>query len=165
MSVYIVLIAAALLTAIDQITKYVIINNIPFGSSVEILPGIVDFTYIHNQGAAFGMLQGMSWVLLSVSAVVILLCLALLLRRSFQSPIMTWAITFVLAGGLGNMIDRIFRGGNVVDFIELKFIDFAIFNFADICVTFGAMLIVLEFILELWRDFKKSKKLNEEETL
>ena len=165
MSVYMVLIAAALLTAIDQITKYVIINNIPFGSSVEILPGIVDFTYIHNQGAAFGMLQGMSWVLLSVSAVVILLCLALLLRRSFQSPIMTWAITFVLAGGLGNMIDRIFRGGNVGDFIELKFIDFAIFNFADICVTFGAMLIVLEFILELWRDFKKSKKLNEEETL
>ncbi len=165
MSVYIVLIAAALLTAIDQITKYMIIHNIPFGSSMEILPGIVDFTYIHNQGAAFGMLQGMSWVLLSVSAVVILLCLALLLRRSFQSPIMTWAITFVLAGGLGNMIDRIFRGGNVVDFIELKFIDFAIFNFADICVTLGAVLIVLEFILELWRDFKKSKKLNEEETL
>ena len=165
MSVFIVLIASAVLVALDQITKYMIIANIGYGASVEILPGVLDFTYIHNNGAAFGMLQGKSWVLLSVSAVVILLCLALLLRKSFQSKLLTWAVALVMAGGLGNMIDRIFRMGNVVDFIEVKFVDFAIFNFADCCVTVGAALVILEFALELIRDFKNSKKAAEEENL
>lgn len=165
MSAFIVLIAAALLVVADQITKHLIISNIAYGASVEILPGIVDFTYIHNNGAAFGMLQGKSWILLSVSCVVILLCLALLLKKSLKSNILMGAITLVMAGGIGNLIDRIFNGGNVVDFIELKFIDFAIFNFADCCVTIGAVLIILDFVLELIKDHKKAKMLSEEENL
>ncbi len=165
MSVYIVLIVSALLVAADQVIKYLIITNIAFGSSVEILPGIVDFTYIHNNGAAFGMLQGKSWILLSVSAVVILLCLSLILKKALDSKLLTWAVALVLAGGIGNMIDRIFRGGNVVDFIDLQFIDFAIFNFADCCVTIGAALIILDFLLDLWKDIRNSRKNNEEESL
>ena len=63
------------------------------------------------------------------------------------------------------MIDRIFRGGNVVDFIDLQFIDFAIFNFADCCVTIGAALIILDFLLDLLKDIRNSRKNNEEESL
>ena len=165
MSAVIILVAAALLVAFDQLTKYMIIANVTYGASLEVLPGIIDFTYIHNNGAAFGMLQGKSWILLSVSAVIILLCLALVLKRSLTSNVLKSAVTLVLAGGIGNMIDRIFRGGNVIDFIELKFVDFAIFNFADCCITIGAMLIVLDFILELIKDHKNSKMLAEEENL
>lgn len=165
MSAIIVLVVAATLVAADQITKYLIMTNIAYGTSVEVLPGLVDFTYIHNNGAAFGMLQGQSWILLSVSAVVILICLVLVLKKELNGWIMLSAVTLVMAGGVGNMIDRIIRGGNVVDFIELKFVDFAIFNFADICVTIGAVLIVFDFIYEAIKDHRKSKTESEEETI
>lgn len=165
MSVVIALIVSALLVAADQITKYLVITNIGYGQSVEILPGIVDFTYIHNTGAAFGMLQGKSWILLSISAVVILLCLALLLRKTFRSKLLFWAISLIMAGGIGNLIDRVFRAGKVIDFIELQFIDFAIFNFADCCVTIGAVLVVIDFIREIVLDARNNKKLAEEENL
>lgn len=162
MSALIILIVAAVLVAADQFIKHLIVSGIAYGASVEILPGIVDFTYIHNNGAAFGMLQGKSWVLLSITSVIILLCLALVLKNSLKSNVLKVAITLVLAGGVGNLIDRIFNGGNVVDFIELKFVDFAIFNFADCCITIGAVLIILDFIIELIKDYKIRKK-NEEE--
>ena len=164
MSVVIALAVSVLLVAADQVTKHLIISNLAYGQSVEVLPGIVDFTYIHNTGAAFGMLQGKSWILLSVSALIILLCLALLLKKTFKSKLLFWAVSLVMAGGIGNMIDRIFRGGNVVDFIELKFVNFAVFNFADCCVTVGAVLIVIDFIRELIVD-ARAKKLAEEENL
>ena len=162
MSALIILIVAAVLVAADQFIKHLIVSAMVYGASVEILPGIVDFTYIHNNGAAFGMLQGKSWVLLSITSVIILLCLALVLKNSLKSNVLKVAITLVLAGGVGNLIDRIFNGGNVVDFIELKFVDFAIFNFADCCITVGAVLIILDFIIELIKDYKIRKK-NEEE--
>ena len=165
MSVIITLIVSVLLVAIDQISKYLIITNINYGHSVEILPGVVDFTYIHNTGAAFGMLQGKSWVLLSVSAIVVLVCLALLLKKTFNSKLLFCAISLIMAGGLGNMIDRIFRAGNVIDFIELKFVDFAVFNFADCCVTIGAILIIYDFFREWIRDLQAAKKTAEEDTL
>ena len=162
MTALIILIAAAVLVAADQVIKHLIVSSIAYGASVVILPGIVDFTYIHNNGAAFGMLQGRSWVLLSINSVIILFCLSLVLKNSLKSNVLKVAVTLVLAGGIGNLIDRIFNGGNVVDFIELKFVDFAIFNFADCCITIGAVLIILDFILELIKDYKIRKK-NEEE--
>ena len=165
MSAFIALIAAAVLAALDQLTKYLIVNSYSFGESVEIIPGLVDFTYIHNNGAAFGMLQDKSWILLSVSSIVILLCVALLFKKSLNSKLLTSAITLVMAGGIGNLIDRIFNNGSVIDFIDVQFIDFPVFNFADCCVTIGAGLIILDFIRELVNDFKKSRKVSEEDNL
>ena len=165
MSAFIALIAAAVLAALDQLTKYLIINSYSFGESVEIIPGLLDFTYIHNNGAAFGMLQDKSWILLSVSSIVILLCVALLFKKSLNSKLLTSAITLVMAGGIGNLIDRIFNNGSVIDFIDVQFIDFPVFNFADCCVTIGAGLIILDFIRELVNDFKKSRKVSEEDNL
>ena len=165
MSAFIALIAAAVLAALDQLTKYLIVNSYSFGESVEIIPGLLDFTYIHNNGAAFGMLQDKSWILLSVSSIVILLCVALLFKKSLNSKLLTSAITLVMAGGIGNLIDRIFNNGSVIDFIDVKFINFPVFNFADCCVTIGAGLIILDFIRELVNDFKKSRKVSEEDNL
>lgn len=165
MSAFIALIAAAVLAALDQLTKYLIVNSYSFGESVEIIPGLLDFTYIHNNGAAFGMLQDKSWILLSVSSIVILLCVALLFKKSLNSKLLTSAITLVMAGGIGNLIDRIFNNGSVIDFIDVQFIDFPVFNFADCCVTIGAGLIILDFIRELVNDFKKSRKVSEEDNL
>ena len=85
MSTIIVLAIAAALVAVDQITKYLIMANMAYGASIVVLPGIVDFTYIHNTGAAFGMLQGQSWILLSVSVLVILLCLALVIKKAIKT--------------------------------------------------------------------------------
>lgn len=165
MSAYIALAAAAVLAAIDQVTKHLIVSSYAHGESVEIIPGLLDFTFIHNNGAAFGMLQDKSWILLSVSCIVILLCVALLFKKSLNSKLLTAAITLVIAGGVGNLIDRIFNNGNVIDFIDVQFIDFPVFNFADCCVTIGAGLIILDFIRELVNDFKKSRKANEEDNL
>lgn len=150
----------------DQLTKYYIISNFELGESKNFLNGFIDIIYINNKGGAWGILQGHTWTLLSLTAVLMLICFTLLLKLGKNNKVLFWSITFVLFGGLGNMIDRITREGNVVDFLHFEFWpEFPIFNIADCAVVIGALLLVIYFIYDSRRDakIKKAKIANQTE--
>jgi len=162
MAYIIAIVCSALILIADQVSKYLIVANFQYGESKTIIDGLLNFDYIHNRGAAFGILQSQTWILLGITVLVMIICIGMLIKKTFDSKLMFWAILFVLAGGTGNMIDRIFRGGNVVDFLEFGFIRFPIFNIADCSVVIGASLIILYFIIDFIADVKgkKSPKIN-----
>ena len=139
-------ITGALILLADQFTKLYVQSHFEMAKSYEFLPGLIDITYIHNDGGAWGMLGGYTWLLLSVTIVVMLVCIALLLKYGAKDKLMFWAIILVLSGGIGNMIDRIFRGGKVIDFLHFEFWPtFPVFNVADCAIVIGAALLILYF--------------------
>ncbi len=139
-------ITGVLVLVVDQFTKIYIQNHFEMAKSYEFLPGLIDITYIHNDGGAWGMLGGYTWLLISVTIVVMLVCMALLLKYGAKDKLMFWSIVLVLSGGVGNMIDRIFRGGNVIDFLHFEFWPtFPVFNIADCAIVIGAGLLMLYF--------------------
>lgn len=149
----------------DQLTKfwisdYYASNNLLMGTdSMEFIPGVLNITYIHNDGAAWGMLGGYTWLLLSITIVIMLICIALLLKYGVKDKLMFWAVILVLSGGLGNMIDRLFRGGKVIDFLQFDFWqDFPVFNVADCAVVIGAGLWILYFCIGLIKEQRQKQK-------
>ena len=154
-----------IILGIDQFTKYYISTNFELGYTSEFINGIIDIYYIHNRGAAWGMLSGYTWVLLIVTALVMVGCVVLLIKNGVKSKLMLWAMTLVLSGGIGNLIDRVFRDGNVVDFLHFEFWPtFPVFNIADCAIVIGACLLVLYFLMDSIREYKESKAKIKEET-
>lgn len=107
--------------------------------------GLVDFTLVHNTGAAFGMGQGGGIVFVAIAAVITVAVIAWLAIGKRHSALEVTALALVVAGGIGNCIDRL-TTGYVVDFIRFTFIDFPVFNVADICVTCGVILFLIAVI-------------------
>jgi signal peptidase II len=144
---------AVLLIVIDQMTKILIKSNFTEGSSVSIIPNFLDFTYITNQGAAFGMLQGQRWIFLSVTTIIIVAAIYMLVTNKIRGKLLVFAAMLIVAGGIGNMIDRIFRG-YVIDFINVRFVNFYVFNVADSCVCIGASLIIIKLVIDIYHEKK-----------
>ena len=142
--------------AADQITKHLVLANIAMYEDVAVLPGIFHFTYIENKGAAFGMLANNRWVFHVISTVAIAAFVFYIIKYRPKDILLRISLSFVVGGGIGNMIDRCFRG-SVVDFIEVDFIDFYVFNVADIFVCVGCGLMVLYIILSEIKDSKAKK--------
>ena len=149
---------------IDQITKLLAVKYlIPVGSVPLIKFGnvqVLNLTYVENTGAAFGMLKDAPWVFNSISTIAIIVMLAYLFLGHAESLLSGIAISMMISGGIGNMIDRIkFR--YVVDMIYLDMFDFlsfnTIFNAADSFVCIGATLLVLALILEMKEEIEKEK--------
>lgn len=131
----------------DQFTKVYVSNNLVLNKSYEFLPGILDIFYINNDGGAWGVLGGYTWLLISITAVIMLVCVTLLLKYGIKDKLLFWSIMLVLSGGVGNMIDRIFRGGEVIDFLHFEFWPtFPVFNVADCAIVLGAGLMIFYFI-------------------
>lgn len=145
-----------LLTIIDQLTKYAAVATVKVNGPKEFLFGLMQFRYVENTGAAFSMFSENTSVLTVFSAVLIVAALALLVLHKVKSNFVNVCIVLVIAGGIGNVIDRI-KLGYVVDFIEPLFIDFAVFNFADCCITVGAFMLIGYQIYDIIRDNKKKK--------
>jgi signal peptidase II len=146
--------------ALDQISKYLIVANMDLHESIEIIPGIFNFTYIQNRGAAFGSFDEHRWVFLILSAVAILAILGFLFWKKPQNKLLLASLILVTGGGIGNMIDRIFLG-YVIDFLD--FCAFPslwmwIFNVADAFVCIGAGLLALWMILDTVNEMKKEKQ-------
>ena len=134
----------ALTVILDQITKIITIKCLDVGSSVVFIPGIINFTHIKNNGAAFGMLNEARWVFLLISAAAIIALPFLLYKYRRVHFLFGFSLSLIIGGAIGNMIDRLFaEGGFVTDFIELAFMEFAIFNVADIFVCVGAFLMFI----------------------
>lgn len=155
MTYIIATIVGALVIVVDQLTKYLVMTGFKLGESQTVIKGVINFTYINNGGAAFGILQNKTWILLAVTFFMLIICVGMLIKKTYRTPLMYWAVVLILAGGIGNMIDRLFRKGQVVDFIEAAFVDFPVFNVADISVCVGAGLIFLYFITDLVRDIRR----------
>ena len=147
------------IAALDQFTKYLVVANIPLFGDVPFLPGFIQFTYVKNTGAAFSMMQGMRWVFIAIFAV--LTVLIVLEYFKFRMPFTKFdriLIACIYGGGLGNMIDRAFRG-YVVDMIETQFINFPVFNVADCFITCGCILLIIRLVFfnkAFWKDEKKN---------
>ena len=153
------LVVGALIIAADQISKMIVASNMDLGGkSVKFIEGFMEFSYIYNEGGAWGLLSGKTWILVSVTVIAMLICVALLFRHGTRSKLMFWAVTLILSGGIGNMIDRVFRDGKVIDFLHFQFIDFPVFNIADIAVCIGTGLLFLYFIMDTIKDLRARKK-------
>ena len=140
------LVAAALLVAADQgIKAWATAQLMPVGV-MAVLPGIVELRYILNDGMAFSMLAGKQGILIGVTSLMLIGVLVWLLRGQMP-PLERVAWTLVLGGGIGNLIDRVLNGV-VVDYINVLFMNFAVFNFADICVCCGVGLLILSILLD-----------------
>lgn len=152
-------ITGVIVLVVDQFTKVFVSNNFEMAKSYKFLPGIIDITYIHNDGAAWGMLGGYTWLLLSITIVVMLACIALLLKWGLRDKLIFWSAMLVLSGGVGNMIDRIFRGGNVIDFLHFEFWPtFPVFNVADCAICVGAGLIILSLFKSIIDEQKQKSR-------
>ena len=140
------LVAAAMLVAADQgIKAWATAQLMPVGV-MAVLPGIVELRYILNDGMAFSMLAGKQEILIGVTSLMLIGVLVWLLRGKMP-PLERVAWTLVLGGGIGNLIDRVLNGV-VVDYINVLFMNFAVFNFADICVCCGVGLLILSILLD-----------------
>ena len=144
------LIMAGLLIAGDQLIKQWAIEVLKPAVSIDIIPGVLSLYYHENFGAAWGILQGQRWLLLVVTGTVILAMLAALVTKRLRGRLLQGAVSLIVAGGIGNLLDRAFHpGGFVVDYIYFGPINFPIFNLADICVCIGtALLAVYVLFLE-----------------
>ena len=158
MSAILAIICGVLLVGADQLTKYLVTQHMEIGQVIRVIPGLINFNRIPpNAGAAFGILEGKTWFLITLTLIIMVICVCMLIRKTFDSKLMFWALCLVLSGGVGNMIDRVARGGNVVDFLEFGFVDFPVFNVADCAVTVGAVMIVIYFIADFIADAKKKR--------
>ena len=126
---------------IDILSKQAIVRNLQFMQSIPIIPHILNFTYIRNHGAAFSLFQGQEW-LRWLSLVVSLVLITIGIVRSFTNIWEQLGFGLILAGAAGNGIDRLFFG-SVVDFIDLKFIHFAVFNWADVSINLGIICLLI----------------------
>ena len=156
------IICIAVLVFADQLIKTVVENRLmPIGSA-DFIPGIVEVNYTENTGAAFSILENHTELLSIITLLIIVAGLVYLLSGKLKSKFLTASLVLILAGGIGNLVDRIFRGtelfcGYVIDYIKLLFMDFAIFNFADCLVCIGAAMIIIYLIADIFRDSSKKK--------
>ena len=131
---------------LDQLTKLIVRLSMDVDERICFIPHIMNFTYVENDGAAFGMLDDARWVFLVASTVTIVVIVWFLHKHGSRHPLLTTSLSFILGGGIGNMIDRLFvtnaKGEYVVtDFLETAFMKFAVFNVADSFITVGAILL------------------------
>ena len=139
-------ILAVLLVLLDQAVKFAVRANIELGGSVPFIPYVMDLAYVQNTGAAFSILRRHTWLLTLVSLAVVLVLCWLIVRGFFRNALGRVSAVLVLAGGVGNLIDRAVFGF-VTDMFRTVFIDFPVFNVADCCVTVGVPLLFLYVLL------------------
>ena len=138
------LILSVAIVAGDQLFKHWIVQNIELGGQLPVIPGVIRLTYLRNTGAAFSMFEGMRWPLVVIACV----CCAAIIVYLVKVKTNPWnkvGLSMVLGGAIGNLIDRV-RFGYVVDMFETEFVDYAVFNIADICITLGGILFCVVFI-------------------
>ncbi len=162
------LIFSIILLLIDQCSKLIVTHYLTVGEGITVIDGLFSLEYIQNKGAAFGMMQNFRYAFIILTLCVIVLALIALFKGKFKNKYLIWSVALIISGGAGNLVDRIFNpGGYVIDFFKFEFSWFPyIFNFADICVTVGGIILVLYFLYDIFtnskkKDIKVSKESNE----
>ena len=150
--------ASAVILIADQLVKYLVAANFELFYTTPIIKGLLEFCYLRNDGAAMGMLSGNRVFLIALPAVMVIAILFFEFSEKIKSPFLMWALSLVVGGGIGNLIDRI-RFGYVVDFIRfpVSFFNYS-FNIADCAVTIGAAMMIIYLIIDIFRSDKSDKK-------
>lgn len=148
----IVLIGAVLSVIIDQVIKYNVVLYLKPVADVEVIPGLFNLTYLENRGAAFGFLADQRCFFIVMTAVAMVVLLVILFRFKHHNFISYTAVSLIIGGGIGNLIDRILNGF-VVDYLHISFFP-PIFNFADCCVVVGTLFLFI-FIFFFYGKEKK----------
>ena len=151
--------------ALDQASKWLVMLTMELHESIEVIPGVFRFTYIRNQGSAFGMFSDSRWVFLVLSTVGIAAVIYYLVKFRPMQKLMWIPLAMIAGGGIGNMVDRLFYGesfgnGTVVDFLD--FCPFPnlwmwIFNVADSFVCVGAGILFVYLLIDIIREYKAEK--------
>ena len=158
------LILAIAFIVIDQLTKYLIVANMELGSSVTAIPGLLDFTYTHNDGMAFGLGNDtFRWIFVGITLAVCAILIYLMFKPDFNSKLYNITVAFIVGGGIGNLIDRVVNG-YVVDFLELSFFS-PICNLADYCITAGTIMLVIYILFFFDKKKKDTDKIAETEMI
>lgn len=142
-----------IMLVIDQYTKYIIDSNFITGESSPIIDGFFNLTYVQNRGMAFGLFQGKIDVVSIVALLAVMVIMAYFIKNIKKiSVLQKIAYTMIFSGAIGNLIDRFLRGF-VIDMLDFRGIWSFIFNFADVWINIGVILIVVEYIF-----FSKKKE-------
>lgn len=143
------IIAVALLTAIDQLTKFIVAGSFKLFESKPVIKNVFSITYIQNRGVAWGMFQGKRVIFIIMTVLVLLVCFYVYanIADNDKFNFLKVLLVVLISGALGNMIDRI-KLGYVIDFLHMEFIDFPIFNVADIYVVVSMILIFILIIFK-----------------
>jgi signal peptidase II len=162
MLIWLIIIAGVVF--LDQLTKWLTVINLDLRESITVIDGFFSFTYVQNKGAAFSMLSNHRWVFMTISTVAIVALSIYLWKKRKDSKLLGVALSFIIGGGIGNMVDRTILG-YVIDFLDFIIgrdanghpIHFAIFNIADTFVCVGVGLFALYIILDEFKQYKKEK--------
>ncbi len=136
---------SAVLAVIDQIIKYFVLRDLAPVGSVSVIDNVLSLVYVENRGIAFGMFQNMTWLFSVFTVVLIGVFLYLIIRKKLTGKLFYLSSMLIIGGGVGNLIDRMFRG-YVVDYLALSFFP-PVCNFADYCVTIGAVLFAVVILM------------------
>lgn len=146
-------IVAIFIIAIDQLTKYLTMQHIELHEAIEVIPGLLSFTHHRNTGAAWSILEGQMVFFYVVTVIVVGVIIYYLHTEGKEHRLFGWALTLLLAGALGNFIDRLIHQF-VIDMIRTDFISFPIFNVADMALTCGVVLMIIYLI---WDEMNQKK--------
>ncbi|SDW04659.1 signal peptidase II Aspartic peptidase. MEROPS family A08 [Marininema mesophilum] len=133
---------AAAILLLDQATKWLVMKKMHLYESIPLWEGVFHITSHRNRGAAFGILQDQRWLFILVTCAVLAAIVFYLMRIGKSQPMLSWSLALILGGAIGNLVDRI-RFGEVVDFLDFRYINFAIFNIADSAICIGVALMLL----------------------
>ena len=142
---------------LDQLTKFLSVEFLANVDTVPIIKNVLHLTYVENRGAAFVMLKDHRWVFISLSTVTIIALILYLFLYREKNALYGVALSMIVSGGIGNMIDRTALG-YVVDFIDFRLINFAVFNGADSFVCVGAGILVLALVCDIIKEAQENKK-------
>ena len=151
------LLSVLCLTGVDQLLKQLVIIRLRDREPFVLIPHVLQLRYTENDGAMMGLLQGKTLLMIVLAVGVFAVLLYLVFSKKIRFGLVYCCLIAILSGGLGNLIDRVFRGF-VVDYIEVLFVRFYIFNFADCLITVGAFLIVFYEIYEMIRDSRQKEE-------
>ncbi|MBQ9748091.1 MAG: signal peptidase II [Clostridia bacterium] len=149
----IIIIASVLL---DQLSKWIVVRTMPLYDTIPLIDGFFSLTHIRNKGAAWGMFSDSRWVFIIATAIALIVLPLLLYRYRKLHFMFGLPLSLIIGGAAGNMIDRVFLG-YVVDFMEFTFIDFPVFNVADVFIVVGTVMMMV-YILFIDRELFTDKK-------
>jgi len=154
-------IIAVVLVAVDQIIKNWAAETLIKGD-IAVIENVLYLKYAENTGVAFSMFSDNRWILIGVTSIMLIAVLAFFLSGKVTEKLEIFSLSLLLSGGVGNLIDRISLG-YVIDYIDVRIINFAIFNFADICICIGAFLLCVAVYLSDKKE--KEEKIAKENAL
>ncbi len=139
------IILTIILIAADFYTKYLVDSGMALSQTIPLIENVFHLTYVRNTGAAFSMLAGSRVFLIAAPIIIIAAIIVYIVRKKPQNKFLLLSFSLIIAGGTGNLVDRI-RFGYVIDFFDFRLINFAVFNVADIFVCVGAALFIFLLI-------------------